>query len=628
MKKVTWLTTVFFLSMILFSGVALAQKQKAQPGPDITQDPLSGPGSISIQTKGNLMMSFGTMARVIPISENDYDFGFEDEADKQLNNYNSFLSSLGVDGFDGLFGGAFGTDFFQIHANEAGWVANNWIRTDVEMYFNVMPKDRKWALSTCLEFDRPVDTTITENRSGFDETSSDFGLERLAGTYKVTDSLYFKAGWDRWGIPEPAGIVHGDSNAPGFWLNGKSGSWDYSLGYVKEKESNAWYNSPDFETTEDNADRDLFGGWGRYSMSENHRLMGFYLFDKIRNVPVGSLSDRLLAGYADNFKLAEPSQAATFESFLGVPIGPNGALYEEAPETDSHYAGALYEGSVGRVSFFIEGIYQFGSADDTGLDQVNDLHTTDGSITGEDDYDISAYAASGDVELDLSDLVGMTFKPHLGFIYTSGDDDASDDELGGYTGVLTYPRFTRFGQESTIVGDANWLMGSVVYSYLPGLYGNGTPIVIGGLNNTTGLGTARGDNPGLTQGCFGFTLAPNRQWIFKSNVLAYWWNEDVNVRSWVDVSNPFTTNSATYTKVDSDYVGTEWDNELTYAMTRYTFVKFHASALFPGAMMEDITEARAAYTQFNPLTGESEKVMGEEADDVAYRLGMSFIWKF
>ncbi|MBS3731742.1 MAG: hypothetical protein KGY42_02445, partial [Desulfobacterales bacterium] len=255
------------------------------------------------------------------------------------------------------------------------------------------------------------------------------------------------------------------------------------------------------------------------------------------------------------------------------------------------------EAEAGMVEYFLEGVYKFGEAENTGL--------------ARDDYDINAYAFSGDVAVDLDNAVGWGLKPHLGFIYTSGDDDPADDELGGYTGVVTHQRFTKFGGENTIIGDGNTMLGTIVYSYLPGLYGNGTPVVTGGLPNTNALGTERGDNPGLTMSSVGVDLSPRRFLTFKSNVNSFWWNEDINVRSLV--------NPAIVTPVDSGYVGTEWDNELTLALSRHTFVKGQCAFFFPGEVIEDVTSARSSFA----APGD-----GPESDDMAMRLAMEFIWMF
>jgi len=545
-------STLFFkftgilLAALLMAGTSMAQEDT----PDFANDPLAGPagtGTIALETPGNIMMSFGARARIIPTSENEWDFGFSDDLTMPL------------------LDGNLDKNFFKVHVNESGWVNEDYIRTETQIYFNAMPRDRKWSFHAALEFDRPVDTTVVDDRGGTD-SNSDFGLERLTGSYAINPNLRFNAGWDVWVMPDPAGLTYGD-DAPGFWLDGDYGSFDFSLGYFKMSENN-WGTSfdSDWLTDEDNADRDLYAGYLNYHVSETNRISGLYMYDRVRNVATGSLLDAILGTTGDK------------------------------PKTDSHYLGLIYEGGTGLVNYFVEGIYQFGQADDTGL--------------AEEDFDINAFAFAGDLELDLSDSVGYGFKPHLGFIYTSGDDDPEDDNLEGYTGSLTFQRWTTFGGENTIMADGNTMMGTVLYSYLPGFYGNGTPVVAGGLPNTNALGTARADNPGLTMSSVGFSLAPKKYLMFKSNINSFWWNEDFSVRSFVDGATP--------TKIDSGYVGTEWDNELLLALSKNTFVKGQAAVLFPGEVMDDVTAARSA-TAAGP---------GEESDDVAYRLGAEFIWQF
>ncbi len=258
------------------------------------------------------------------------------------------------------------------------------------------------------------------------------------------------------------------------------------------------------------------------------------------------------------------------------------------------------------MEIFFEGVYQFGKVDDV-----------KGEPYGENDYDISAYAFAGDVAYDLKDLVGFTFKPHIGFIYTSGDDDPNDDELNGYTGVENCERFSRYwGGENTILGDTNFVLGTALYSYLPEYYGNGDPIATGGLQNLAGSGNGRGDNPGMTMLSCGLTVAPKRFIIYRTNVNSFWWNEDIYVKSFIDAQ--------TTTKVESDYAGTEWDNELILAFSKHTFIKGQMSFYFPGDTVKDVTSALTSYT--NPATG--QVVKGPESDDTAMRFAAELIWTF
>ncbi|HMA86047.1 MAG TPA: hypothetical protein VKN73_10115 [Desulfosalsimonadaceae bacterium] len=584
MRKLTWFTGVFFFGALLLTAAATAAQ-----GTDIAEDPLSGPGTISVETKSNIMLSFGNRTRIIPTSEGDWDFGIDEDFE------GTPMAGTLLNGF--------GTDFFQKHKNESGWVQDNYIRIEEQVYFNAMPRSRRWSFHGALEFDRPVDTLTVDDRGGYDSETSNFGMERLHGSYMLSENLRLHAGFDIWFMDDPAGLTYGD-DAPGFWLNGKYDSFDFSLAYFKASEQNWGAGAddlPEMSGSKD-ADRDIYAGYMNYHLAEGHKLTGMYMYDRIRHVSSGSIEQKL--------------------------TGLNGSR----PDTDVHYLGAVYRGKAGMLNYFLEGVYRFGEAE-----EVNANLAINPKMT-RDDYDISSYAAAGDVEMDLSDSVGMGFKPHLGFIYTSGDDDPDDGDLEGYDGALSFQRFTRFGGENTIVADTNIMMGSGVYSFLPALYGNGTPIIAGGLANGNPLGLSRGDNPGLTMAGFGFSLKPRFDMTFKTNVNSFWWNEDISVASFAapplipadNPNNPFNNPLAVQnTRVESDYVGTEWDNEFTLAMSRHSFIKAQAALLFPGEMIEDATAARTATLgAFDPQTGQMQVVPGEESDEVAYRFGLEFIWQF
>lgn len=135
--------------------------------------------------------------------------------------------------------------------------------------------------------------------------------------------------------------------------------------------------------------------------------------------------------------------------------------------------------------------------------------------------------------------------------------------------------FLYAGGENTIIGDNNWVLGTPLYSYVPEMYGNGTPVATGGLSNVTGFGNGRGDNPGLTMVSIGATVAPKPFIIYKTNVNIFNWNEDFEVTNFV---NPMLGS----TTIDAGYAGTEWDNELTLATSKNTFIKAQASFFFPG----------------------------------------------
>jgi hypothetical protein len=543
MKKGFSVFCMVLLGMFLMAGIGSAQEEVH----DITEEVLVGPGSISINTNKDILMSFGGLVRIIPTSEDNWDFGISD-------NVPSFL------------GGMLKDSFFNNHFNESGNVTNSYIRTETKLYFNAMPKDRKWTFYAALEFDRPLENGTVDNRGGKAADSSNFGLERLHGTMALTKNLRFHAGWDIWemDIYKGASLVYGDDN-PGFWLTGGSGDLKFNVGYFKLME-NDFQNSVAMLDNDENNDRSLFAGFVDYDFNETNMIRFIYAYDRIRKVAVKDFLSAVTRGQ------------------LGITGSPE-------PKVDSHHVSAYYLGNFGPLEVMVQGVYQFGDADDTGFVQ--------------DDFDINAYALGLDLTYELKEVVGFSLQPHLGAIYTSGDDDPDDDTLGGYQGVSNPQRFSgRWGGENTILGDTNFAMGTMLYGYLPEIYGNGTPVLTGGVQNTVGMGGGRGDNPGLTMFSLGLKATPKRFLIYKTNINYFIWNEDFDVTSFVD--------GQTHIKVDSGYVGTEWDNEITFALSKSTFIKGQFSFFFPGEALEDVTTA----------------LSGSKSNDIASRVAAEFIWNF
>jgi hypothetical protein len=554
------------LAILLAAGTCWAATVE-----DITKETIVGPGSVNVATKGDLLMSFGAQARFIPTWESKWDFGMADKVP-------SFLD------------GSLNRRFFEVHVNEGGTVRDTYIRSEDRLYFNAMSKDRSWSFYAALEYDRALDTDLVDNRGGTVDTSN-FGLERLNASVDLPFfgpdvDMRLHAGWDVWGLDygDGGGLVYADDN-PGFWVDGSWGkgqvTWSVAYNRLKEfswkpgfsyvmKPSDPYYNL--------DSGRDVLAGWLKVKIDDNNSLKFLYAYDHIRNAPVRDFL---------NFTSAS----------VGKPtIGIIGAA---EPEVDSHHIGGYWTGKYGIFQVFLEGVYQFGSADHTGLSRYG-YH---------ENYDIQAYAFAGDISADLKEFFGFSVKPHVGFIYTSGDDDPKDGKLKGYEGVENAQRFAAaFGGENTIIADTNFLLGTALYGFLPEYYGNGTPVFTGGLQNLVGTGNGRGDNPGMTMVSFGITIMPEKFLIYRTNANVFWWNEDFYVGNWV---NP-KPGLANYTKVDSGYVGTEWDNEITLALNKNVFFKAQWALYFPGDVMKDITKA----------------MTGTKSDDVASRVAAELIWNF
>jgi len=637
------LILMVLVTSLALVGTAFAEDDPQQSYEDITKAGIVGPGSINVHKAGDIQMSFGATMRIIPTMEDNYDFGISD-----------------VDDFAG-------GDLFQNHANESAWVNNSYIRAENKLYFNAMPNDQVWSFYAALEFDGVLDNLTVDDRGNNDlglhdneSSNSNYGLERLHGTVKLpfakSLNMRLHAGWDIYQLDvyDGGGLVFGDDD-PGFWITGNVGdNADFQVGFHKLKE-NDWQVHDLSEGNYDD-DRDLYSMAFDYHLNKTNHVKFFYAFDRIRNIAANTIQSYLFGDKINDTLVANQStlstnayalnalangivsggtvstttdgatmvtggtintavvmaNAATIDAVAGpgtamTLVGTQAALdaagqslasnyfygNETKAETDSHHIGFYYQGDFGIVKPFVEAVYQFGKADNTGL-----------SAYGyEEDYDIKAYALAADLTFNLKDAIGFKFEPHLGIMYTSGDDDPDDDDLEGYTGVDNCQRFSaHWGGENTIIGDTNLLMGTVLYGYLPELYGSGTPVSTGGLQNFAGAGGGRGDNPGMLMYSIGLNMAPKRFLLFRSNVNIFNFNEDFRL----------PTMRGTVAEIDSGYAGTEWDNVVTLALSRNMFIKGQFSFLFPGEVIEDVTEAYS----------------GEKCDDVATRLGMELIWNF
>ncbi len=498
--------------------------------------------------------------------------------------------------------------FLNTHSNESGSVNDGYIRTEVKMYFNAMPKDKKWSFYAALEYDKPIDTQTVDNRGGKNGSSSNFGLERLNASIELVPGLRLHGGWDVWGLDviEAASMVYGDDNA-GFWFNGDYGSIAFSAAWLKLEENDFQNEATDHNGAKDE-DRDLIAGYldYRFDGTEKNKIRFFYAYDRIRSVP----SLDLMGGI---------SSAAGLANYAGI-YGNNGSGAAVRPDTDAHTVGGYYLGNLGMFELMAEGAYKFGSANETGLKGVNNGRET----IQYDDFDISSYAFAADIGLEFKDIVGwQSFRPHVGIMYTSGDDDPGDDKLGGFSGVTNAHRFSQmWGGENTIIGDTNFLLGTALYGYLPEFYGNGTPVFVGGLQNFAGKGNGRGDNPGLTMYSLGLTLRPRIYLIYKTNVNMFYWNEDFYVSDMVSpfqdlngdgVGDLVSGRKKAPTLVESGFVGTEWDNEITLALSKNMFIKGQAAFFFPGEAVKSVTAA---------LSG------GTESDETAIRIATELIWNF
>jgi hypothetical protein len=282
------------------------------------------------------------------------------------------------------------------------------------------------------------------------------------------------------------------------------------------------------------------------------------------------------------------------------------------PKVDQYVAAFQGKGTYGIIKPMFEVAYAFGDFESPGRTVMADI---DGDGTAEEldtsDADIGAWGFFADVAFDLSENVGIKkFEPHIGGYYLQGDDDPYDDDLEGFAPVTGISRFSpRFGTEQAISHDGNPLLGQIEYSMFPAYYGT-TWYRGAGITGTNDL-----DNPGFVMVGGGLQAAWDN-WSYKGNVMAMWFNEEKAVEAYYREALGVSD-----VKID-DYMGIEWNNELSYKLYKAVTLKAGVTFLFPGDGAEDITQALDAYAR------EVEFAQGNSSDDVSQRYAMEIVWFF
>jgi hypothetical protein len=514
----------------------------------------AGPGSVVIKTDGDITAKFGAQVRMIPTYEQNWDFGIKDKT---------------------------GNGAFSVHLNEAGTVGQGYIRSEDRLYFNFAKGDI-WDVYFALEWD-DVMSSRTADRSN--QTQGDFGtfgIERLNASIKLP-WIYsrFNAGWDVYTVDLDAGsLVYTDDDA-GFSLVGGIANIDWKFGYHKVVESNRRIIFPsiagtpsvitvnnEFNTGYDN-DRSIWSARVNYTLFKDTKVGLIY-----------ALNDQKVRG---NFPTGDPCTAPTCQN------------------VNANFISPIFVGSFAGFKIAAQYAHMWGSADQMG---VNNPSVTDGN------YDISSNAAFLDVAYDMTPWAGFRLIPHVGVLWTQGDDNPNDNKLEGYTGK-NFQRFTSsFGGENTILADTNPVIGTLLYSFLPDQRGNqnGT-LGVGGL-----VGTGRGDNPGLLLVGGGLTVDPIKNWSYRTNIYYMWYNENFCLANVSGAGVCAATSSGAPNQITSDEIGLAWDNEVSWWLDKNMVVKGQFSFIFPGDGLKQATRALANN--------------GTQPDETAIRLALELLWNF
>jgi hypothetical protein len=510
----------------------------------------AGPGSVVIKTDGDITAKFGAQVRFVPTLEQDWDFGFAR---------------------------ATGDGRFLSHANEAGVVNKGYIRTEDRLYFNFAKGDI-WDVYFALEFDDVASSRTVDRVRDVQGAFGSFGIERLNASIKLPWILSrLNAGWDVYTVDLDAGsLVYTDDDA-GFSLVGGVANFDWKLGYHKVIEANRTLagirgTPANLTNTGGDDDRDIYSARVNYTLFKDTKVGLIFAFN-----------DQHVRG---NFPNADP---------CNVPAANN-----VCPNIHTYYVSPIVIASIAGFKIAAQYSHSWGDTENTGI--VNAASGPQGN------YDIDSNAFFGDIAYDMTPWFGFRFIPHVGVLWSQGDEDATDNKLQGYVGAKNFQRFIpSFGGENTIIADGNPAYGTFLYTFLPELRGNqNANLQVGG--NSLG----RGDNPGLLMVGGGITVDPIKNWSFRSNV--YWlrYNEKPIVPT--VIAGPLGA-AGTNVVLNSDDVGVALDNEVSWWLDKNMVVKGQFSFLFPGDAMKEI---QGIWRGNRAL----------DQDETAIRLAVELLWNF
>ncbi len=431
----------------------------------------AGPGSVEVQTLGDITIRMGAQVRLVPTQEVSRDFGVS-------STLSSSEEATAAAAMRSLGGG--GGNSTKTHLNEAGGaVKDGYIRGENRLFFN-FAHDQDWDVYFALESDTTLDRSSADRTDfAIGKQSQQFGIERLEATFNLPwINSRLEGGWDVRGADVKfGGLVYGDDD-PHIGIAGCAQGFDWAVRYTKKDESEAGYyldngtNAIGAADQKTNVDRTFYWGTLGYNFKDlGTYVQGFYFYDDNMMTPTG-----------------------------------------DYPNSESHrnFIGINYKGQYGIFKPLAEFVYNTGKY-----------------VTADDnrDYNIDAYAMFADLAVDLKQYVpAQQFEVHVGGYYVSGDHDTSDHRLTGFAPAVGISRFSpRFGSEQSISFDGNPVLGQILYSMLPAYYGT---VRGGGINGGAAL-----DNPGFEM--IGGGLKTKAYGVtYITHAMAMWFNDSTGVEAY------------------------------------------------------------------------------------------------
>ena len=448
-------------------------------------------------------------------------------------------------------------------ADPEGYVRDNYMSHIV--YFPVdFVKAGEWRAHVLFsykasDFDQGKDA----NANDFDGVDNDrWRVERAYFEFKLNFlpvNAWLGVGHDMWALDRIGGAMVYFDDDPGIRFYGNVDKFTWDMKYIRKAEQT------DDASLGTDSNRDILAVKLGYDFGEVFKPHVFFAWDK---------NGAMVPGPGDNTDLGS---------------------------WDVYYIGANAVGKIGAFMYQAEFVWQTGSVDIRG----EGWELPNGKY--EDDFDVNAWAALLNFQVDLAQWVPSLnkFVVGLGGVYFSGDDDANDDDLEGFTGVASATRFFKPWEMGTLpVHGANQqpVIGSTIYGWNPVDWGVGP--CAGGVN---GYGGAHGDNPGLIAGVFTIDWMPVKKWNIKAMVKYLRWDETEGI----EYSLKDEKNLDKAPSIDEE-IG--WETSLMISYKIYPNVTLFGgiSALFPGDGIDDINEVR----------------YGDDDSDVAYhgQLGVKFVF--
>ncbi len=433
----------------------------------IVSQAIAGPGTVEVQTVGDITIKMGAQIRLIPTCETNRDFGLS----KGLTSSQEETAAQAIWALGSGIGGHAGSKSTRAHLNESGGaVKDSYIRGENRLFFN-FSHGQDWDVYMALESDTVLDRKSADTTDfGYGHQSQQFGIERLLASFNMPwINSRFQAGWDARGVDIGwGGLVYGDDD-PGFGIVGAASDFKWSLWYIKKDEDEAGYweqgttdslygNPISSPKQSARADRTFYYGKLGYSVAKTY-LEGFLMLD--RNNTSGKHLDRY---------------------FMGLQGKGTYGIFK--PSAEMVYCTGHY---------------------------------------GSQNKDVKSWAMYADLAVDLHKMVGVKkFEGHIGGYYVAGDDNLGDNDLEGFAPATGISRFSPgFGSEQSISFDGNQLLGQTLYSILPAYYGS---VRGGGINGAAAL-----DNPGFIMVGGGIKSGFGK-WTYITNVMVMWFNETEPVK--------------------------------------------------------------------------------------------------